>query len=485
MFGWQVSTDRAAAVCLSRIHADDRRRVLRLFTTWARHGSVASMQFRLQRADGTIAQVLMRAFVVRDHDGKAIRSVGSLTDITDDIRAREALEAEVAERRRAEQVAALHTATLSATLDSMLLEPRFDTFAGQVLNSIVEQLGAIGGSFWVRDPVTERIRVTYVHDGGRLLRGEDSEHPLAREQVPMPVHMDRATGTELNAMTLAEFAERREVPESVIAYLRHRSVKTMFGMRLLFGGDVLGGFTVYFTEDRAFAQQEQVLAKGLMMQATLALKLARMEEETRHAVVIEERNRMARDIHDTLAQGFTGVIIQLEAAKEVIATGEQPAALHHIQRAADLARSMLAEARRSVHSLRPIALEQIGLRGAFLALLDKMTDGTGIESSFILNGHPRALPLEWEEALLRIGQEALTNALRHASMRRFAVTLTFSPSGVELTLADDGVGFNPDRMSPGMGLAGMRERIERLRGELRIASHPATGTTIMARLHAE
>ena len=242
---------------------------------------------------------------------------------------------------------------------------------------------------------------------------------------------------------------------------------------------------MYFDEDRTVAKQEQALAKGLVMQATLALKLARMEEESRHAVVLEERNRMVRDIHDRLAQGFTGVVIQLEAAQDVIATGEHAAAQHHIRRAAELARSMLAEARRSAHALRPIALEQAGLRGAFLALLDKMTGGTGIESSFTLNGHPRPLPREWEEALLRVGQEALTNALRHASMRRFSATLTFSQSGVELRLTDDGVGFDTDRAHTGVGLAGMRERMQRLRGQFSIASSAVSGTTIVAQLHGQ
>ncbi len=484
LFGWEITTDRAASVWLSRIHVDDRRRVRRLFAALARHGSAASMQFRLQCAEGPFAHVVMHAFVVRDNDGKAIRSVGSLTDITDDIAARAALEAEVAERRRAEQVAAAHTATLAATLDALLVEPRVDAFAGQVLNTIVEQLGAIGGSFWVRDPATERRRVIYVHDGGRLLRGEHSDHPFARQPIPIPRQVERATETELITLTVAELAQDARAPEGVVAYLRQRSVKKLFGMRLLFGGEVLGGFTVYFIEDRTIAQSEQALAKGLVMQATLALKLARMEEESHRAVLLEERNRMARDIHDTLAQGFTGVIIQLEAAKDVMATGEHAAADHHIRRAADLARSMLAEARRSVHALRPIALEQAGLRGAFLALLDNMTGGTAIESSFTLNGHPRPLPLEWEEALLRVGQEALTNALRHAAMRRFSATLTFSQSGVELALTDDGVGFDIAGAHTGVGLVGMRERVQRLGGQFGIASSPGSGTRIAARLQA-
>ena len=485
LFGWELSTDRATSVWLSRVHPEDRRRVRRLFAALATHGSVASIQFRVRCADGSFANVLMRSFVVRDESGKAIRSVGSLTDITDDIRAREVLEAEIVERRRAEQVASAHTAMLSATLDSMLVEPRFDAFAGQVLNTIVEQLGAIGGSFWVRDPATERRHVIFVHEEGRLVRGEDSGHPLAREQIPIPIQVERATQTEFVALSMTEFEQRRDTPESVVAYLRERSVKKMFGMRLLFGGEVLGGFTVYFTEDRAFAEQEQVLVKGLVLQATLALKLARMEEESRHAVLLEERNRMARDIHDTLAQGFTGVIIQLEAAKDVIATGEHEAAGRHIQRAADLARSMLGEARRSVHSLRPLALEQGGLRGAIVALLDRMTGGTGIESSFTLRGHLHPLPIGWDEALLRIAQEALTNALRHAAARRFCVTLDYTQSGVELTLTDDGMGFDPDAAHAGMGLVGMRERIRRLGGRIQIASSPGTGTTIVTKLHPE
>src|SRR5256885_10198025 len=128
---------------------------------------------------------------------------------------------------------------------------------------------------------------------------------------------------------------------------------------------------------------------------------------------------MARDIHDTLAQGFTGVIVQLEAAEDAISCGSRKEADDHLHRASELARRSLTEARRSVHALRPQALQHGNFWDALKGIIKNTTAGTALHTTFELRGKLRDLPLVWEENLLHIGQEALTNALKYAHPHNF------------------------------------------------------------------
>ena len=191
-----------------------------------------------------------------------------------------------------------------------------------------------------------------------------------------------------------------------------------------------------------------------------------------------ERNRMARDIHDTLAQGFTGVIVQLEAVEEAMSKDQAVKASGHLNQAGDLARESLREARRSVQALRPQALEEKQLSEALKDLIEKMTQGTTVRAKFNLQGKRRKLPPEWETNLLRIGQEVLTNVLRHARANEFKVLLVFDSGEIRLELRDNGCGFDPQRKHEGFGLQGMRERVEGMGGRLTIQSAAGQGTAI-------
>lgn len=206
------------------------------------------------------------------------------------------------------------------------------------------------------------------------------------------------------------------------------------------------------------------------------------EDDSRRAAVMAERNRLARDIHDTLAQGFTGVIIQLQAAADARSRGLAVEADEHIQRAGDLARDSLGEARRSVRALRPRTLEKMHFCDALRALLGKITAGTPLRAELILHGEPWPMLPEWEENLLRICQEVLTNALRHARASQLDAVLTFSSAGLRLDLRDDGCGFDPAARHEGFGLLGMGERVEGMGGRLTIESGPGKGTVILIHL---
>jgi signal transduction histidine kinase len=187
---------------------------------------------------------------------------------------------------------------------------------------------------------------------------------------------------------------------------------------------------------------------------------------------------MARDIHDTLAQGFTGVIVQLEAVSDAISRGNPKKIKKCLQRASNLARRSLSEARRSVHALRPEALQHQNFWDALKDVIKSTTVGTVLHTTFAAQGKLPDLPAAWQENALRIGQEALTNTLKHAHARKFETRLTYKAKKLRLELRDDGDGFKIKDRHDGIGLIGMQERVEQMGGKLKITSARGKGTKI-------
>jgi signal transduction histidine kinase len=200
--------------------------------------------------------------------------------------------------------------------------------------------------------------------------------------------------------------------------------------------------------------------------------------QAREAGVLDERQRMAREIHDTLAQGLTGIITQLQAAEH--AASEPAAWRKHFAAATRLARESLSEARRSVDALRPEPLEKASLGEALTAAGAHWSALNGVQVRVTTTGTERPLGQEAESALLRTAQEALSNVARHAEATRVAVTLSYMEHQVALDVRDDGRGFDPAPKEDGFGLVAMRQRIESLAGTLQIESEPGAGTGISA-----
>ncbi len=193
--------------------------------------------------------------------------------------------------------------------------------------------------------------------------------------------------------------------------------------------------------------------------------------------VLMERSRMARELHDTLAQGFTGIFLLLEAAEDALPSDHKEAA-RHLFRARELARSSLNEARRAVHALRPAALEAGDLHASLRSMIHQM-EGTGTEVVLKLEGEAHLLRMPVEDNLLRICQEALTNSIRHGNASRVEVGLAFEDRRLQLSVEDNGTGFDHTLTTgAGMGLMGMEERAEALGGDLKLASRPGQGTRI-------
>ncbi|KAA9165578.1 sensor histidine kinase [Amycolatopsis acidicola] len=204
--------------------------------------------------------------------------------------------------------------------------------------------------------------------------------------------------------------------------------------------------------------------------------------QAREAGMLDERQRMAREIHDTLAQGLTGIITQLQAAEH--ASEEPDAWRRHFAAATSLARESLSEARRSVHALRPEQLETRRLSEAVEEVAQRWSalNGPAVEVTTTGTAHP--LRPESEVALLRAAQEALANVAKHAEASRVGVTLSYLEDEVALDVRDDGRGFDPGRQGGGFGLVAMRERIEALSGTLQVETEPGGGTGLSARVPA-
>ncbi|SDT79384.1 sensor histidine kinase [Actinoplanes derwentensis] len=207
---------------------------------------------------------------------------------------------------------------------------------------------------------------------------------------------------------------------------------------------------------------------------------AQLLVQAHEAGVLNERQRMAGEIHDVLAQGLTGIVTQLEAAESVPADRDR-----HLATAKRLARESLTEARRSVQALRPEALDAARLPDVLDEVIRSWAGMHEIRADLTVTGVARPMLPEIETTLLRTAQEALANVAKHAAAARVGLTLSYMEDVVTLDVRDDGAGFDPAAPREvtdegGFGLRAMRERLTRIAGTLEVESEPGTGTALSA-----
>jgi two-component system NarL family sensor kinase len=213
---------------------------------------------------------------------------------------------------------------------------------------------------------------------------------------------------------------------------------------------------------------------------SIAIERARLFSRSAQFGALEERNRLAREIHDTLAQSLAGITLQLESAEALLEANGDPSRIRRaISQALAQSRLSLEEARRSVLDLRAAPLESRSLENALEMLAQHANAESGLMIDFQTHGEMRPLPPRLEEGLYRICQEAISNVLRHSRAARAAVHLEFLSDKVRLVVEDEGRGFDAENLPPGhYGLVGMSERARLLGGELYIQSSPDEGTRI-------
>lgn len=228
-----------------------------------------------------------------------------------------------------------------------------------------------------------------------------------------------------------------------------------------------------------FSENDKRLLSLLADQAALAIANARLHEQAKQAAVLEERNRLARELHDSVTQALYSIVLYADATRLALAAGKQPVASENLAELRQMARQAMADMRLLLFRLHPPQLESEGLVSALQARLNAVEARAGLRIDFQVDGRS-SLPLVIEEELYRIAQEALNNVVRHARAEQVTVKLLFAEQHCTLMIQDDGVGFDPAAAQyiGGVGLQSIRERVTQIGGNLSIESEPGRGTTI-------
>ncbi|MEA2150364.1 MAG: hypothetical protein QOD69_2194 [Solirubrobacteraceae bacterium] len=258
----------------------------------------------------------------------------------------------------------------------------------------------------------------------------------------------------------------------------HPSMGSFLGVPIVSRGAIAGAFYLTDKEGAAtFSDDDQALIQTFAAHAALALENARLHERSRELSIVEERNRLARELHDAVTQKLFGVVLAAESGTALLAhdVGEAGAQLALVR---DLAREAMEELRSVIVHLRPAALEAQGLAVALAKHVDVLRRSHGREIGLEVTGDA-PVPAAIEADVFRIAQEALHNALRHSGADHIDVRLRCEPGGAALTVADDGAGFDPTAVrSRTLGLTTMAERARAAGGTLAIVSAPGAGTTV-------
>lgn len=262
-----------------------------------------------------------------------------------------------------------------------------------------------------------------------------------------------------------------------------RTVGTFATIVLVQTAAIVAGYVFSDKELARHAQQTATVRRLAAVLAENELLHVQLVEQARRAGILDERRRLAGEIHDTLAQGLTGIVTQVQAAQRV--WHDPGRARPHVDRALDLARDSLGEARRSVQALHPAELVGSRLPEALTDLTERWSADHEVPARCEVTGEPVVLPPATEIALFRTAQESLTNVARHAGASRVGVTLSYLDDTVLLDVRDDGVGFHAPAVaeqprSDGFGLAGMRRRLASVGGSLAVETAPGEGTAISA-----
>jgi signal transduction histidine kinase len=385
----------------------------------------------------------------------------------------------MAEERVAELAKA--NAVIRGNLERLAGETDLHSFMGHMLLEATRQFGASSGDVVVRDDSLQEWRVVaHVHDD--QLTAAPYAHRVPLEDSPFT----ELYGDALRQVLYVDIASlQTNTWPGLMEYHRAQGEIGTVLYPMMFGGRSVGFLGMTFRRNAEEVTRSELLV-ALAQQATLAVQLTRLAHTAREAAVLMERTRIGQEIHDGLAQAFTGILLQLGAVEEFPSCrkrgSELAVTLSHIR---ELARDGLAEARRSVMALRLDQTRRAGLELALRQLAERSTVPGGVSCTFEGDDIDTGLKPEQEHELLRIAQEAVSNAVRHARPRTVRITMTDLGESWELAVADDGTGMeqSPERSArQGFGLASMRQRANAIGGEWQIASEPGHGTRVSVRM---
>jgi signal transduction histidine kinase len=407
---------------------------------------------------------------------------------TDVATLRQALIREAQGHRRAELRATMQTEINKLALDLLVREPDTEGFFGALAKTVVEESESHTCAVWLIDQESQAAGLWLAYVKDRLFTPAQGLAPVCPKAGAFPCEALAAHLYQFRegwTQTVEYAGDDPRLPEAVRAFSSSHEWREIVATPLLLGDRTLGWMTVCnvpVAEQRDNRWWRVVMIEAVARQAALALHHSQVVEqsriEERRKAILEERNRLARDIHDHLAQGFAAILMQLQGATRDKAS-VPPALAASLDTAVELARTHLSEARRSVGALRPHVTSDEDVAAALKRIAELSQRTAGVPIDLELDDLPR-FGDGVEREILAIAQEALTNAVRHSRAQRIRIRASATPSvGLRLSVADDGRGMPKDTDPGGFGLISMQERADKIGASLTIVTAPRNGTEVV------
>jgi PAS domain S-box-containing protein len=443
------------------IHPEDREPVWNEMQSALGKDLPFQLTYRIITASGEEKWVWEQGRTVGSPEGTPMALEGFITDITERVLTHQILEQRVADRTR--ELSALYDVTTVASTSLDL-----DTVLKRSLDRVLVVMETDLGTIHLFDEMKDTLHLV-------ASCGVPPDEAAQVVSVPAGNGLVGWVVEQGNPLVVSNIATS---PRPLLA-IPNGDSRAYLGAPIRAKGQVLGVLSVVGAVGQQFNPEEVTLLDTIADQIGVAVENARLYQKAEQLAVMKERSRLARELHDSVTQALYSMTLLAEAGQRLARSGNLERVEDYLARLSEAAQQALREMRLLVHELRPPVLEREGLVGALQQRLDAVEGRSGVETRLRVAGSLE-LPVRMEEELYRIALEALNNALKHAAATLVTVHIRADDRNVELEIADNGIGFNPDAVSDrgGVGLISMHERAERLDGSLTILSVPGEGTRV-------
>ncbi len=425
--------------------------------------ALENFETKIRCKNGQMRTMSWNARYLLNEQGEIQGAINFGYDITERRRAREALQAANSELSVLYDIASIASSS-----------PELKTILERSLERVLPTMRSNKGMIHLLDEKAEALRLT-------VQQGLTHSVISQLETVPLNSDLIGRVFAQGEAMMMTDLAKELTNLKSVPSHLLH----SYLGAPVRAKGRVLGVFSILGKGGQHFSVDEIALLTSIADQVGVAVENAWLYQQSRQLAVMEERQRLARDLHDSVTQSLYSLVLFAETGRRTNQAGDQETTETHLTQLSQTAQDALKEMRLLVYELRPLALEEDGLVQSIQKRLEAVERRAGVKAHLLADALIE-LPLSVENELYYIIQEALNNALKHASATSITVNIQADEKQVIVEISDNGVGFNSNAQAAGgMGLVNMRERTEKLVGNLQIVSEPNEGTTVQVTIQKE